>query len=180
MDELISLILDGRVEWYEEIIRRYQHDVLQIVGTLLPDRSQAEELVQDVFVKAYFALPRFQRGSDFGPWIRTIARNTVREELRKQWRYDRRLRTYHEMLTARLADDRRAATDESILMDGLEKCLNRLPKREATAVRMRYREDRTFEEIAVVLGNSIGTIRNLLCRARSRLRECLEREMRRP
>ncbi|MFH1269203.1 MAG: sigma-70 family RNA polymerase sigma factor [Planctomycetota bacterium] len=174
MDELIGLILGGQVDLYEEVIRRYQGDVMAVVGGLLADRGQAEDLVQQVFVDAYFALPRFELGRDFGPWIRTIARNAVREQLRKQWRYDRRLRAYHEILAARLADDRRADHDERMLVEALNGCINRLPEREATAIRLRYHEDLSMDEIAAVLGNTAGTVRNLLCRARTGLRECLQ------
>ena len=178
MDELISLIVAGQVNLYEEVIRRYQRDVLLVVGRLLPNRGQAEDLVQQVFVDAYFALPRFERGRDFGPWIRTIARNAVREELRKQWRYDRRLRAYHEILSARLADDQRADQSEQMLMEALDKCTSRLPEREATAIRLRYHEGKSMDEIAAALGNTVGSARNLLCRARTTLRECLQRERR--
>ena len=180
IDELISEILGGRTELYEEVIRRYQRDVLQVVSALLYDRGPAEELVQQVFVNAYFALPRFRRGSDFGPWIRTIARNAAREELRKQSRYDRRLKTYGRMLEARLADSERAAHREQTLIESLRACLGRLPQREATAIRLRYSEGKTFEEIAGVLGGTGGSIRNLLCRARATLRQSLEKEMDEP
>ncbi len=176
MDELISLILAGQVDLYEEVIRRYQSDVTLVVGRLLADPGQADDLVQQVFVDAYFALPRFERGRDFGPWIRTIARNAVREQLRKQWRYDRRLRAYHEILAARLADDQRADQSEQMLTQALTNCTSRLPEREATAIRLRYHEGRSMEEIAAALGSTVGSARNLLCRARTRLRECLQRE----
>ena len=176
MDELIRLIVGGQTDLYEEVIRRYQRDVMLVVGRLLPDRVQAEDLVQQVFVDAYFALPRFELGREFGPWIRTIARNAVREQLRKQWRYDRRLRAYREILAARLADDQRADHGERMLTETLDKCTSRLPEREAAAIRLRYHEGKSMDEIAVELASTAGTVRNLLCRARTRLRECLQRE----
>ena len=179
IDELISLILGGRTKLYEEVIRRYQQDVLRVVSTLLYDRGPAEDLVQEVFVNAYFALPRFRPGCDFRPWIRTIARNAVREQLRKQSRYDRRLKTYREILGARLVEDQAAERREQALIESLQKCVSRLPEREAAAVRLRYNEGKTFEEIAAILGSSSGAIRNLLCRARASLREGVEREVNR-
>ena len=180
IDELISLIVGGRTELYEEVIRRYQRDVLNVVSNLLYDRGPAEELVQQVFVNAYFALPQFRKGSDFGRWIRTIARNAAREELRRQSRYDRRLRTYGRMLEARLAENESAAAHGQVLIEALEKCVGRLPEREAAAIRLRYSEGKTFEEIAGVLGGTGGSIRNLLCRARAALRQSVEREMDQP
>ena len=180
VDELISLILGGRTELYQQIVRRYQHDVLQIVSGLLYDRGPTEDLVQEVFVNAYFALSRFQPGSDFRPWIRTIARNAVREQLRKQSRYDRRLKTYGRMLEARLADDRRAALDERVQTEALQRCMGRLSQRQATAIRLRYTDGKSNREIAAIMGTSDGAIRNLLCGARAALRGCLEREVNQP
>ena len=180
VDELIGLILAGRTECYGEIIRRYQPDVLRVVQALLYDRGPTEDLVQDVFVNAYFALPRFQRGADFGPWIRSIARNAVREQLRRQVRYDRRLQTYGEILAARLADDRAAAAREERLGDALQKCLDRLSERQAEAIRLRYHQGKAFHDVAAILGSSPGAVRNLLCHARASLRECLAREGNQP
>jgi RNA polymerase sigma-70 factor (ECF subfamily) len=176
IDELVPLILGGQADLFEEIVRRYQGEVFRAVSALLYDRGPSEDLVQQVFVSAYFALSGFRPGMDFGPWIRTIARNAVREELRKQARYERRLRTYREVLEARLADDTRAEADQEALQKNLQQCLARLPEREAAAVRMRYQEGKEFDEIGAVLGGSNAAIRNLLCRARSRLREWMGRE----
>jgi RNA polymerase sigma-70 factor (ECF subfamily) len=180
IDELIALILGGETDLYEEIIRRYQREVLRVVGMLLYDRDAAEELAQKVFADAYFALPAFRPGSDFGPWIRTIARNAAREELRKQSRYDRRLKAYAEMLCSRLSGSEGWARDEQSLAAALEQCLGRLSEREVTAVRLRYEEGRSFDQIADELGGTGGTIRNLLCRVRGRLRECLARQGNQP
>jgi RNA polymerase sigma-70 factor, ECF subfamily len=173
--ELIPLILGGRDDLYEEIVRRYQREVWQVVSTLLYDRGPAEDLVQQVFVNAYFALSSFRPDMDFGPWIRTIARNAVREELRGQARQQRRLETYRQMLEARLADDRGAEAREQATREALDRCRARLPEREAAAVRMRYDEGKGFDEIGAALGGSSAAMRNLLCRARSRLRECIEK-----
>jgi len=180
VEELVSRILRGENDLYEEIIRRYQQDVLQVVSGLLYDRGPTEDLVQEVFVKAYFGLAQFHRQSDFRPWIRTIARNAVREELRKKARYDRRLRTYGEMLPTRLADDARAASHEQTLAESLRRCVDRLPERQATVIRLRYDHGKSIEAIATSFATSNGAIRNLLCHARASLRACTQREMNQP
>lgn len=178
-DELIRLIRGGRSDVYEELVRRYQQDVLRIAGTLLYDRGRTEDLVQEVFVNAYFALPGFEVGMDFGPWIRTIARNAVREELRRRSRYDRRLAVYADMLAAKL-DDPAADRRQGTLAESLRRHVGRLPEREAEAIRLRYDEGRPINQIAAVLGSTPGATRNLLCQARSRLREWIQREVDQP
>ena len=180
VDELISSVLCGRTECYREIIRRYQHDVLQVVGMLLYDQGATEDLVQDVFFKAYTALPRFRRGEDFRPWIRAIARSAVREELRRRSRYATRLKTYAEMLAARLAEDSSAARHEEMFRESLRRCLARLPERQAAAIRLRYHDGKSIDEVAAMLGITGPGVRNLLCDARKRLRECIEKEVNRP
>lgn len=180
IDELIALILQGQTELYAEVVERYQQDVYGVVSALLYDRSRTEDLVQQVFVNAYFALPRFLPGSDFGPWIRSIARNAVREQLRKQSRYDRRLKAYAEMLQSQLSENPGALAREETYREALDRCVARLPQREAVAIRLRYSEGKSFDQIAAILGGSPGTIRNLLCRVRARLRQDVERETSEP
>ena len=179
-DELVSLILGGQTELFEEIIRRYQGDVHQVVSRLLFEPAATEDIVQQVFINAYFALGRFRLGSDFRPWVRAIARNAVREQLRKQSRYDRRLRAYFESLQVRLAEDAGAQRHEETLIELLERCIERLSERQATAIRLRYCEGKTNEEIAAVLGSTSGAVRNMLCRVRVNLRECAQREINLP
>lgn len=176
-DDLLALVLDGRTEAYEEIVRRYQRDVLRVVSLLLADRATTEDLVQQVFVNAYVALPRFELGRDFGPWLRTIARNAVREELRRRSRYGRRLKTYGEILAARLSDPASADLYERTMLDALKQCVQRLRARAAAVIRQRYTEGKSLDEIAAETGSTNSAVRSLLCRVRVKLRECVERRM---
>jgi RNA polymerase sigma-70 factor (ECF subfamily) len=175
--ELVRVILEGRTDLYEVLVRRYQRDVLRIVGTLLCDRHTVDDLAQQVFVNAYFSLPRYQQEQDFGAWVRTIARNAIREELRRRSRYNRRLKTYYGTLSARLANENDASLYEELLEESLRKCLRRLAPRAGRVVRLRYDEAKSVEKIAKDLGTSPNAISTLLYRARLALRECVEREM---
>jgi len=179
-EDLVALVQGGNVESYEEIIRRYQQEVFGVVSRLLCERARAEELVQQVFVSAYFALSGFERGADFGPWIRTIARNAVREELRKLERYNRHLKTYYDMLQSRLSESPAGARHEHSLRESLARCLEHLTQRQAGAVALRYRENKSFQEIAAILGSTSGAIRNMLCHVRVSLRKCIEKEVSQP
>jgi RNA polymerase sigma-70 factor (ECF subfamily) len=176
-DELVRLVRRGRADCYEEIVDRYQRDVLRIVTATLYDRSQTEGLVQQVFVNAFMHLADFQTGRDFGAWLRTIARNAVREHLRKNARYERRLKVYGELLSHRWEDEDRAQEFDESLRRALEDCLQRLPDKAAQAVRLRYHEGLDFAAMATNMDSSSGALRNLLSRVRVRLRECIERGM---
>lgn len=176
-DDLIRLVRSGRKDYLEEIVGRYQRDVLRIVTATLYDRSQTEDLVQQVFVNAFVHLADFEIGRDFGAWLRTIARNAVREHLRKNARYDRRLKMYGEMVIGRWEDVEQADEFDESLHRALQDCLRRLPDKAAEAVRLRYHEGLDFAAIAARMDSSAGALRNLLSRVRVRLRECIERGM---
>lgn len=174
-DELIAAVLEGQQEYYGEVVSRYQQSVLRIVAAMLYDRSTTDDMVQQVFVNAYQHLDRFEAGRDFGAWIRTIARNVVREELRRASRYDARLRVYGDMITARWEDELKSVEHEDGVDESLEECLKHLTDRAAEVVRLRYREGRDFSQIAEILQTSAGAARNLLCRTLAQLRECIQR-----
>ena len=171
-DELISAVRAGQTGFYAEIIGRYQHSVLRIVSAMLYDRSSTEDMVQQVFVNAYQHLDRFELGRDFGSWIHMIARNVVRESLRRASRYDAHLKVYAEVLAARWDDDRSDEYEQG-LNAALDDCLKKLADRAAKVVRLRYHEAWDCEQIAQELKTSPGAVRNVLCRARAQLRECL-------
>lgn len=175
-DELISAVLEGRSEAYADIVGRYQNSVLRVVTAMLYDRSFTEDLVQQVFINAYRALDRFETGRDFGSWIRVIARNVVREELRRSIRYDTHLNAYAEQLTERWVDDESADEAERELDSSLEECLKKLPDRTAKIVNLRYYEDWSCDRIAQRMNMTTGAVRNVLCRARIQLHDCIAGE----
>lgn len=157
---LILRVRAGGIEFYAELIRRYQPVVLRVVSAMLYDRNATQELAQNVLVDAYLHLDGFDESRDFGPWIRTIARNAVREHLRKTSRYSRRLQVYADTLEARLADDGRASEHEEHLRELLAICLGKLPDRLAAIVSMRYQQGRSFEQMAANLGTFAGALRS--------------------
>lgn len=175
--QLVEQVCGGRVECFAEIVRRYQQDVFRVVNAMLFDHGSVEELVQRVFVKVYASLNTFRLGRDFGPWIRTVARNAVREELRTTARYARRLEAYRQ--TVETEWDHGSGVDErqQRLHEALEACLGKLPGRARSVVEMRYRQGRRFEQVAAELETTAGALRNLLCRVREQLRLCIQQEM---
>jgi RNA polymerase sigma-70 factor (ECF subfamily) len=173
----VESVRAGRVEDFALVVRHYQQDVWRLAAWALRDVSGTEELVQEVFVKAYLALDSFRADGDLGAWLRTIARNQVREELRRRAREDRRLKVYGEELAARLVDEASAAAAEDRagrLREALSRCRQKLADDAAQAVRLRYEDALGFEDIAARLGRSAAAVKQLLVRARLALRRCVE------
>jgi len=174
-DELVRLVRGGDIGHYEGIVSRYQGEILRIVSCTLYDRSQTEDVVQQVFVNAFLHLADFELDRDFGAWLRTIARNAVREHLRNNARYERRLKVYAELVSQRWEDDERAIEFEESVQQALHDCMQRLPHQAARAIRLRYQEALDFSTMAARMNTTAGGLRNLLSRVRVQLRECIER-----
>jgi len=143
---------------------------------MLLDVSAREDVVQQVFVRAFQRLDQYEVGRGFGKWLKAIARNLVLEELRKRYRYQGRLDAYAQELEKRLAasEDIADGETERERRNALRECLEGLESTTQRAIRMHYVEARPTEMVAQELGRNGGAVRTLLCRARAVLRQCLE------
>lgn len=177
VDAAIESVLSGRVEDYATIVRAYQDDVWRICTFALRDPAATEDIVQQVFVAAYQSLDRYQRGRSFGAWLRTIARNQVKNELRRASRERDRLRRYGDLIEQRMADDRLACEREERIREALARCEEGLPAEAVEALALRYRQSLSFEEVADRLGRTVNAARQLLYRTRVSLRACIEERM---
>lgn len=177
INAIIDRILAGQVDAYGEIIRTYQDAIWRVVAFGLHDIATTEDLVQQVFVNAYFKLDTFKRNRDFGAWLRGIARNLLREEMRRRRRYTRRLATYRERQAERLADNAAADRHEARLREALEACRETLSSPSAEALEMRYGQALGFDEIAVALKRTVAATRQMMSRIRLALRSCIEERM---
>lgn len=177
-DEIIAEIRGGDVEAYRQIVVRYQGEVLKIVNAMLIDYNAREDVVQQVFVRAFQALDQYEIGRGFGKWLKAIARNMVREELRKRYRYKGRIEAYAKSVIERFDTDdtNEVGKNEEIWMrrQALSECIGGLEEKAAAAVKLHYLEQKKTEEIAGLIGRSAGAVRTLLYRARGQLRQCME------
>ena len=81
---LVELAREGRADAYGELVRTYQSRVFNMAYGFTGNRESADDLAQEVFLKAYLALPRFRFGSAFGTWLYRIAVNHIKDFLRKR------------------------------------------------------------------------------------------------
>lgn len=177
VDLLIRRVRAGETEVFAEIIRRFEQPVWRVVAAMLQRFEESREIMQQVFVDAYRNLHQYQLGRDFGVWIKAIARNCVRKELRRLSRESRRLSVYREHLEFRLRGTAEADRHEEEYLDALERCRKELPERSATALDHRYVEGKPFEQIARILKTTSTAVEKLLSRARTMLRDCIEKRL---
>lgn len=172
--EAVQQVLAGDVEAYAPLVQAYQQDVWRLAAYALRNRAATEDLVQQVFLTAYEKLDRFDTDRDFGAWLRTIARNQVRNELRRSARETRWMSRYRDHVEKRLEGSNPADDAEQELRDHLAECKKELAEPAQRALRLRYEQSQGFDEIAEALGRTVAATRQLLTRVRQALRRCLE------
>ena len=174
--ELTARARDGDVAAYEELVTRYQALAFRVAWLVVRHRGEAEDAVQDAFVKAYYALPRVHPGAPFRPWLLRIVANEARNRGRSTRRHDR--------LTLRAAatdGPAQSPSPEGVALarddaETLTAALDRLPERDRLVIAYRYLFEMTEAETADALGVRPGTVKSRLSRAMVRLRtELVER-----
>lgn len=177
-DRIVAEVLAGDTPAFAGLVRLYQESVWRIAAAMLRDRDATENLVQQVFVDAYFHLDQYAPGTDFGAWIRTVARNRLRKELRTAGREDRRLAVYRERLAERLRAEAGSTRDDSdAYVAALRGCRESLPPRDAVLVKLRYEKGLSFEAIAAKQAQTPEAVQRMISRIRFRLRECIQNKL---
>jgi RNA polymerase sigma-70 factor (ECF subfamily) len=162
----------GSVQAFERLYRENVDRVYALCLRLCADRGKAEELTQDVFVRAWEKLGTFRGDSAFSTWLHRLTVNVVLGSRRSEGRRNDRV-VLAEDLTI-FEDGSAGARDPGLTMD-LETAMASLPAATRTVFVMHEVEGYTHEEIARLTGRAEGTCKTLLHRARRLLRERLER-----
>jgi len=169
--ELIERAQRGDALAYEDLVRRHQDAALRTAGLVLAGGADAEDAVQEAFVKAYAALGRFRAGSPFRPWILRIVANEARNRRRSAGR--------RAGLALRFAEDRptvdAAPSPEAAVLareqrSTLLAAMSGLGEDDRLVLGYRYFLDLGEAEMAEALGIARGTVKSRLSRAIGRLR----------
>lgn len=161
------------VENFERIVREYQDKIFRLSYAMLRDRAAAEETTQDVLVRVWKGLPKFRSESSLSTWIYTITRNACLTVLRQ-----RKLRaaSLDETEPRREAERRAVADWTSPQCPDAEALLNRLPAKYRQVVALFYMQEKSYDEVARMLGLPVGTVKTYLFRARKSMAEELVRK----
>jgi RNA polymerase sigma-70 factor (ECF subfamily) len=176
-DELVQRVLSGDTESFGVLVRRYESEVWKVAAALLGERVAIENLVQQTFVNAYERLDQYQLGRDLARWLKGIARNLVREEMRKSARETQHLANYREYVSALYDDEDLAEQRTRELEQALRACREQLGPAAAQALALHYDQGLSVEEVASGIARTVAATRQLLFRARLALRECVERRL---
>lgn len=177
VEAAVAAVLAGDTERYAEIVERFQGDVLAISSAMLGRQDEVEEMAQRAFVAAYRHLDSYQPGTRFDHWLKAIARNVVRMEVRKRATRQRHLAAYREDVLARysVCDDSDAY--EQDLRDALRECRSELPDHGREMLTMRYEGGMSFSDIARRTGRTAQAVQRAVSRFRMALRDCISTRM---
>jgi RNA polymerase sigma-70 factor (ECF subfamily) len=171
--ELVRRVQRGERGAFDLLVLRYQHKVVKLVARLLRDPTEAEDVAQEAFVKAYRALASFRGDSAFYTWLYRIAVNTARNSMASRQRrpldYEADLsETEQSAVASRMSHSE--TPEATVLSDEIHATVNRavaeLPEDLRTAIILREIEGLSYEEIAAAMDCPVGTVRSRIFRAR--------------
>jgi RNA polymerase sigma-70 factor (ECF subfamily) len=168
--------LSGDPQAFGTLVDRYQTRLLNFINRTIGDRERAEDLVQEVFIRVFRHLHRFDQTKKFSTWIYTIASNLAKNELRnrsrnplvlfqtikKHWEADHRPLQFEDT-TARPDDLYR----KRFLKEAVDQCVDQLPTHHRAVFVLRELEGKSYAEIADITGCNLGTVKSRLNRARN-------------
>ena len=170
--ELVARARDGDADAFSALVARHQQAAFRVAWLIARDPGEAEDAVQEAFVKAWRAMPRFRADAPFRPWILRIVSNEARNRVRSTRRRDAlALREAAAVGTGDAAPSPEAAALSRDETETLTRALDRLPERDRIVIAYRWLLDLSEAETAEILGVRLGTVKSRLSRALRRLRE---------
>lgn len=174
--ELVRRAQSQEKEAFEELIRRHQHRVFAVAGGILRKREDVEDIAQQVFVKAYFSLKRFDQRAAFSTWLYKITVNECWDLLRKKkvrpLVYEADLSQEQARQVLNSAEKKNEGPDISERLEArqrVERLLDGLDERDRLMLMLKEVEGFSIEEIAEVLDLNANTVKVRLFRARRRV-----------
>lgn len=171
--KLVARVQGGDKKAFDSLVRKYQHKIIQLINRYIKDPSEALDVAQDTFIKAYRALPNFRGESAFYTWLYRIAINTAKNHIAAKAR-----RPSDNEIEVELAEQFEGATrlkdqetpEGLLLSDEIAKtvrlAIEELPEELRVAISLREFEGMSYDEIAQTMNCPVGTVRSRIFRAR--------------
>lgn len=171
--DIIRLVLQGQKNAFAILVERYQHFVFTVAMRYVNNREEAEEIAQDVFVKAYRSLAGFNGKSKFSTWLYAIAHHTCLSALRKAKSPAIPVDVLPAHAAVAPASERLDSRSTQALVNA---AIARLDEQDAEIITLFYQAEQTLEEIALITGQTPNNVKVRLFRARQKLKTILEKQ----
>jgi RNA polymerase sigma-70 factor (ECF subfamily) len=162
---------------FEARVREHQAGLRAFIRALGAEEAWVDDLAQEVFIVAHRRLNQFEPGTDFGKWLRSIARNLVANERRKDARHSRLLP--FAVVDALLAYEPAGAVENRMtdLLPAMRDCVEQLPPRSRDLLQRRYVDNDNAATLARDLRMNADAVRQQLLRIRFAVKECIEKKV---
>ncbi|ETT45621.1 sigma-70 family RNA polymerase sigma factor [Paenibacillus sp. FSL P4-0338] len=167
--QLIKLTLAGSREAYGELYEATIHDVYKTVRFLVTGLSDAEDVVQEIYIELHRSLRRFDRTQAFRPWLMGLTMRQVHAYRRRNWRH-LRIMNKAEQTSETMVQDFSSDVVERMTNRVLTEGVSRLPYKLKQVIILHYLHEYSQEEISVILQIPLGTVKSRLHAALQKLR----------
>ncbi len=181
---IVSKALKGDQDAYSLLLTKYRGAIYSLVFKMIKNKEEAEDLVQETFIKAFSALASFNDEYAFSTWLFKIASNNCIDFLRKKrlkmLSIDKPVQSKDGAMPKEYPDPIRnpemqlIETEKSSIIDV---AIDNLPKKYRIAIIMRHKEEKSYEEIAEALNIPLGTVKARIFRAREKLKKYLKENL---
>ena len=187
VNELVRQAQEGDMEAFDELVRTYQSPIFNLAYRMVNQHEDANDLTQEIFVKAYRAIGKFRGGSKFSTWLYALALNTCRSRRQRLNRIgffesvslDDRGDPEDGPVNRDLADTGdvpHRAAEKKETGEIVGRAIASLPDEFRGIIIMRDMQGLSYEEIAEATGCTVGTVKSRLWRARTKVRDILLKE----
>lgn len=180
--DLILKASKNNINAFEELISPYTNQLFNFAFRMLKNREDAEDALQETYLKVYKSLNSFEGNSSFKTWLYRITTNVCLDMLRKQKRQTHQsLNTTdedgeHEISIPDETYSPEISAKKSAAMDVLKKAMDNLNEEHKIAITLRDINGLSYEEIAEAMEINVGTVKSRINRARTQLRKFLEKD----
>lgn len=173
---VVRRVLAGDADAYAAIVERYYDRYARFAVHMVGNREDAEEALQDAFLRAYRALARYEEREKFGGWLLRIVVNECRTVAARRRRQERLFPDVGDAAWLGVAGGPAADrdTDRAALRAELDRALAQLPAEQREALLLKYAEELSYDEIAAVTGAGTSALKMRVKRACARLRDILQ------
>lgn len=175
--ELINEFKDGNVEGFNGLVRRYQERVYWIARRMLDSHQDADDIVQNVFMKVFEKLKDFRAESGFYTWIYRVTVNTCINEIHKK--RIKEILSFDHLIEEPVSSDRNPLEEnvQKEYQSSIKRAVEKLPPKQKAVFVMRFYEELTYNEIAEILKTSVSSLKSSYSFALKKIKEHVKKEV---